>query len=209
MLGISSLTAFSYAMPLVVYSYLSVEVVIITAFEARSTKSLKWPSRIIAYVITLLMVFASIGALLNISWTDAHLPQIGIEMGNGTPPAGGTPPRSSNMAILAIWDAGLKSLAGFINACIVFSLVSVSNTSMYVASRTLYGMTRKIEANNIASKVLRSFSIVAPKTYVPAAALMVSAITFIWMPFLEFQKDYEAQSVSIGGTSNHLLLNHR
>lgn len=187
-------------MPLVAYSYLSVEVVIITAFEARDTKSLKWPSRIIAYVITLLMVLDSIGGLLNISWKDTYLPPIGIEMRNGTAAADVTRPQTSNMAILAIWDAGLKSLAGFVNACLVFSLVSVSNTSMYVASRTLYGMTRKIEANNIAAKVLRSFSIVVHKTGVPAAALMVSAISFAWMPFLEYQKDYATQSVSIGGT---------
>lgn len=196
-------------MPLVAYSYLSVEVVIITAFEARDTKSLKWPSRIIAYVITLFMILGSIGALLNVNWTDTHLPQIGIKMGNGTAAADRIPPQSSNVAILAIWDAGLESLAGFINACIVFSLVSVSNTSMYVASRTLYGMTRKIKAGNIAAKVLRSFSTVVPKTGVPAAALIVSAISFAWMPFLEFQRDYAAQSVSIGGKrTTILLLNH-
>jgi len=145
------------------------------------------------------MVLDSIGGLLNINWKDTHLPAIGIGTRNGTAAADGTPPQTSNMAVLAIWDAGHKSLAGFINACLVFSLVSVSNTSMYVASRTLYGMTRKIEAKNIVAKVLRSFSIVVPKTGVPAAALMVSAISFAWMPFLEYQKDYAAQSVSVGG----------
>jgi amino acid transporter len=187
-------------MPLVSYSYLSVEVVIITAYESRDTKSLKWPSRIIAYVITLLMVVDSIGGLLNISWTDTHLPQIGIETGNGTAAAHGTPPQTSNIAIIAIWNAGLKSLAGFINACLLFSLLSVSNTSMYVASRTLYGMTRKITAKNIAAKVLRSFSTVDHRTGVPAAALIVSAISFVWMPFLEYKKDYAVQSVSLSMT---------
>lgn len=185
-------------MPFVVYSYLSVEVVIITAFEAKTTKSLKWPSRIIAYVITLLIVFDSIAGLLNIDWRNRHLPEIGIQMRNDTVGAGETPPRSSNMAIIVIWNAGLKSLAGFVNACIVFSLVSISNTSMYVASRTLYGMTCKITAKNIATKVLHSFSTVAPKTGVPAAALIVSAITFIWMPFVEDKKGYATQYVSIG-----------
>ena len=185
-------------MPLVTYSYLSVEVVIITAFEARDTKSLRWPSRIIAYFIMLLMVFSSIGALLNVNWTDIHLPDIGIVQGNGTATADRVPPQTSNLAILVIWDAGLESLAGFINACTVFSLVSVSNTSMYVASRTLYGLTRKINAQNIAATVLRSFSIVVPNTGVPAAALIVSAISFAWMPFLEYQKDYAGQSVRVG-----------
>jgi amino acid transporter len=185
-------------MPFVVYSYLSVEVVIICAYEARTTKSLTWPSRIIAYVITLLMVFSSIAGLLNISWMDVHLPDIGIGMRNDTAAASGTPPTTNNIAVLTIWNAGLKPLAGFVNACIVFSLISVSNTSMYVASRTLYGMTNKIKTKkNIATKVLRSFSIVVPKTGVPAAALIVSALTFIWMPFLEYQKDYETQSVGI------------
>src|SRR5437762_4090912 len=110
-------------MPFAVYSYLGVEVVLICAYEAKTSKSLTWPSRIIAYVIMLLMVFAGIAGLLNISWTNSHLPHIGIEIGNGTAAAAGTQPSTSNMAVLAIWNAWLKSLAGFINACLVFSLV--------------------------------------------------------------------------------------
>jgi amino acid transporter len=187
-------------MPLISYCYLSIEIVIVTAFEARNTKSLRRPSQIIAYFIMLLYIFASIAGLLNVNWKDTRLPQIGIGTSNGTATADKAPPQSSNMAVLVIWDAGFESLAGFINACLIFSLVSVSNTSMYVASRTLYGMTRKIWAENIVAKVLRSFSIVVPKTGVPAAALMVSAISFVWMPFVEYRKGYATQAVSIGGT---------
>jgi len=187
-------------MPLITYCYLGIEVVIVTAFEARDNKSLRRPSQIIAYFIVLLYILASIGGLLNISWRDSHLPQIGIGSSNGTATIDKTPPQSSNMAVLVIWNTGFESLAGFINACLIFSLVSISNTSMYVASRTLYGMTRKIWAENIVAKVLRSFSIVAPKTGVPAAALMVSAISFVWMPFLEYKKDYATPAVSIGRT---------
>jgi amino acid transporter len=202
--GTGSLITFSYVMPLIAYSYVSVEIVIVTAFEARDTKSLRRPSQIIAYFITLLYAFASIAGLLNINWTDIHLPQIGVSESNGTAIADKTPPQSSSIAILAIWEAGFESLAGFINACLIFSLVSVSNTSIYVSSRTLYGMTRKIGAENIVAKILRSFSIVVPKTGVPAAAMMISVISFAWMPFLEYTKGYASQSVSIGGTQEAL-----
>ena len=201
--GTGSLTAFSYAMPLITYCYLGVEIVIITAFEARDNKSLRRPSQIIAYFITVLYILAAIGGLLNISWRNNHLPKIGISASNGTATADKTPPQSSNMVVIALWDAGLESLAGFINASTIFSLISVSNTALYVASRTAYGIGFKIRAENIVAKALRSLAIVN-KTGVPAAALFISAISFAWMPFLEYTKGYATQSVSIGGTERIL-----
>jgi len=172
----------------------------VTAYEARDAKSLKLPSQIIAYFIMLLYILVSIAGMLNINWRDTHLPLIGISTSNGTATADKTPPQSSNMAVLVMWNAGFEVFAGFINACLIFSLVSVSNTSMYVASRTLYGMTREIQGDNIVATILRSFSIVAPKTGVPAAALMVSAFSFAWMPFVEYKKGYATQAVSVVGT---------
>lgn len=187
-------------MSLITYSYLSVEIVMVTAYEARDAESLKLPSQIIAYFITLLYILVSIAEMLNINWRDTHLPQIGISTSNGTTTPDKTPPQSSNMAVLVMWDAGFEVFAGFINACLIFSLVSISNTSMYVASRTMYGMTREIRGDNIVATVLRSFSTVAPKTGVPAAALMVSAFSFAWMPFVEYKKGYATQAVSMVGT---------
>jgi amino acid transporter len=201
--GTDSLTAFSYAMPLITYCYLGVKIVIITAFEARDNKSLRRPSQIIAYFIMLLYILAAIGGLLNISRRDNRLPKIGIGPSNDAATADKTTPQSSSMVVIALWDAGFESLAGFINGCVIFSLISVSNTAMYVASRTAYGIGFKIRAENIAAKALRSLAIVT-KNGVPAAALVLSAISFAWMPFLEYTKGYATQSVSIGGTERTL-----
>src|SRR5271156_4341340 len=105
-------------MPLITYCYLSVEIVLVTSFEARDTKSLRRPSQIIAYFIVLLYILASIAGLLNIRWGDPRLPQIGISTSNGTATADTTTPQSNNIAILVIWDAGFEFLAGFINTCL-------------------------------------------------------------------------------------------
>ena len=191
----------SYAIPLIAYSFLGVEVVAVTAFEARDLKSLRGSSQIIAYIIFLLYFLCAIGECLNVKWTNTSLPVIYGGVGNNTMTAttsSDSAPPSTSMVIIATLQDGLPNLPGFLNACLLFSVLSASNTSLYVASRTLYGLTRKIPRSaNVFMKIFRSFSIVIPSTGVPAAALVVSAISFFWLPFLQLKGGYAIQAVRL------------
>ena len=52
------------------------EMVAITAFEARDLRSLRRPSQIIAYFVAGIYLFLVIGEMLNVSWTNQALPEI-------------------------------------------------------------------------------------------------------------------------------------
>jgi amino acid transporter len=189
----------SYVIPLIAYSFLGIEVVAVTAFEAESSKSLRRPSQIIAYITLLLYLLCLLGELLNIQWTNRHLPSIyngvGDDSSNSATPDN---PSSTSMLIIAIWQAGFpKALAGFINGCLIFSVLSASNTSLYVASRTLYGMARDIPKTNWLGRQMHKISLVVPKTGVPAAAILLSAISFFWLPFIQLKKGYAVQYVRV------------
>lgn len=173
----------------------------VTAFEARFSWSLKYPSRIIAYAVFALYLLCTIGETLTVGWQDSHLPLI---YGGGKSSTGATEsrPNSTSIIVIAAWEANHHTLAGFLNGCLIFSVLSASNTSLYVSSRTLYGLTRDIPETNWFGKKLKKLSLVVRQTGVPAAALLFSAVSFFWLPFLQLKAGYAIGDVSF----THLAL---
>jgi yeast amino acid transporter len=189
-----NLIAYSFSLPLVAYSFLGIEIIAVTAFEAKYSSSLKWPSRIIAYAVFVLYFLCTIGEALTVDWRSNHLPLVyGGHGGNSTTALG--PPNSNSLAVNAAWAAGHHKLAGFLNGCLIFSVLSASNTSLYVSSRTLYGMAREIPDTNWVGRRLGSLSAVFRETGVPAAALFFSAVSFFWLPFLQLKAGYAIPEV--------------
>jgi amino acid transporter len=178
----------------VAYSFQGVEVIAVTAFEARDASALRWPSRWIAYVVFLLYFLCTIGEALNVKWSDPHLPLI-----YGDPVAKNSTmnmnPPTTSVIIFTTFLAGYQSLAGFLNGCLIFSNLSAANTSLYVSSRTLYGITREMPDTNWLNKQIRRLSLVVPRTGVPAAALLFSAVSFFWLPFLQLKGGYALQDL--------------
>jgi amino acid transporter len=165
------------------YSFLGVESVCITAFEARDVHSLRNPSRWIAWVILFIYAFTLIAEFLVFSWMDPNLPAI-YGADKGSIPLAANSGKLA-MAVVALDYAGHWNLASFINAGCVFSALSASNAALYVASRTLYGLARNTpEKRTPMSRIFKKFSHTTDNTRVPALALFVSMIAFVWLPFL-------------------------
>src|SRR5438876_484850 len=98
-------------------------------------------------------ILCSLGIALTVRWTDPHLPF--IPGGNPIPRGAidGVPPRiegfkSESATVIAIYRYLDQSLAGFVNGCLIFSIASAANTSLYVASRTLYGLVYGLDDSN-------------------------------------------------------------
>lgn len=181
----------SYAIPLVAFSYLGQEIFVVTSYEAKYSKDLKLPSRILPYVIFVLYLMIGIGEAINIKWTDKNLPR--IFGGRETVDAGPVhDPRSTSMVIIAVFRAGHTKLAGFINGCLIFSVLSAGNVALYASSRTLYGMATQIPDTNVVGRHLQWLKIVSFRTGVPAWSLVVSALFFIWLPFIQLKQGYAA-----------------
>ena len=186
-------------MPIIAYGFIGVDVVSVTAFEARDLRSLRIPSRIIAYFVVVLYFMCAVGEFLNVGWTCGSLPTV---LGaNGTlvvttdkPPCDGAPQRTT--AIIVIAARGYRHAPGLFNAFGIYSCLSAANSSLYIASRILYGMTRTISPWRRLS-VLKALGTVWHKTGVPMWALLISFIAFIWLPFLQLKKGNAIDSVSL------------
>lgn len=176
------------------YGFISLESIAVTAFEARDLNSLRKSSQLVAYFIFGLYVFILVGELMNVDWTNRALPQIygGIDAdytGVRTEPS-----RSQAIVIIAALRAGSPKISGLLNGCMIFSALSASNTALYIASRSLYGMTRTISPWRWFAW-LRELGTVWHRTGVPMWALLVSALAFVWLPFLELQGGYTIATV--------------
>ncbi|GIJ90969.1 hypothetical protein Asppvi_009934 [Aspergillus pseudoviridinutans] len=176
--------AVCYAIPLVAYSFQGIELVSMTAFEARDDRALRWPARWTVYVVVLVYIMCTVGEVLTVNWTNDHLspipgaPQVNPRTIDERPPA------SNSVPVIAAWNAGHKKLAGFINGCLILSGLSAANTSLYASSRTLYGIVSSLPGKWWLKERIECLGGLTKTTHVPAAALLFSWVAFYWVPFL-------------------------
>lgn len=195
------LTFPSYVLPIMAFGYVGIETITVTAFEtATPEKDLKWPSKYTVYFAVMIYLLCMFSQCLNVSWTDAHLPTVYDKMNtifkraeNSNDPED---PSSHVLAVIAIFKWGQKGLAGALNGGIIFSILSASNSSLYVASRTLYGMTLHVTGETTLKRFVRTFSKVDQERKVPLQALLLSFAMFFWVPFMSLKKEYKFQYVS-------------
>ena len=138
-------------------------------------------------------------------WTDGDLPPLYGGINKDSPASNVPTARTRAIIVIAAIKAGYKQMPGFLNGCMIFSALSASNTSLYIASRALYGMTREISPWRWFSW-LRAMGTVWHKSGVPMLALLVSAISFFWLPFLQLRKGYAVADVLIRYPRSRCLL---
>ena len=171
----------------------------VTAFEARNPrKDLRFPSRYIAYIIFVVFLLCGLGEVLNVDWNNSKLPVLNprstTPVGNLTASPGH---HSPSVLIISAQSTNAKGLPGFLNACLIFTCLSAATTSLYVSSRTLYGLTRELQEDRPwPLSWFARLGTIHPKTSVPVWALLVSALAFIWLPFLHLQRGYSIEDAS-------------
>ena len=94
--------------------------------------------------------------------------------------------------------SGQQGLADFINVCILFTQLTAANTTLYVASRTLFSLTKDIHAHERSPRITKLFAFFGKtnRRKVPMRALAASCL-FCWVPFL-YLKASDARGTNIG-----------
>ena len=178
---------------MLIYAYIGVEMVAVTASEARDAKQLRWPSMIIAYFTSALYLLCVIGELLDLKWSNWDLPLI---YGGRNTHYDPKPPHERGIVVLATLEAHHPTMASLINGSLIYSALSAANTSLYVSSRTLYGMTRTMDARRLGW--FSRLGTVWHRNQVPMFAVLFSAIAFIWLPIIHLRSGYTIVNVGIG-----------
>jgi len=88
-------------------------------------------------------------------------------------------------------------LPGFLNVCLIMTVFSAANTTLYVSSRTLFGLARDLNYQGaLWSRWSSLLGTTNPSTRVPAFAVILSAVSFLFLPFVHAGLDYSDQWVS-------------
>ncbi|KAL1654225.1 hypothetical protein SLS61_003230 [Didymella pomorum] len=195
----NNVAAVCYVIPIMAFGFIGIETVAVTAFEA-APNHLRRPSKYITYFTAILYLLCMLSQCLNVEWTNDHLPMVygGVEaVKSAAKRAADDPdnPFSRVLAVIAMFNWNQKIFAGVLNGAIIFSVLSASNTTLYLASRTLYGMALRVKDPTILGKLVHALSTVDSKTGVPLSALLLSWAMFFWIPFMSLKNDYRVQYV--------------
>jgi len=180
-----------------------------TAFEAIDSENLKFPAKNITWVVTTIYILTTLIFVVNVDWKNSSLPKFfnqGLVSLSSTPSS----PNSANepgtqqgskrdpAPVIATIEAGLDYLPGFLTACFIYSTLSTANTGLYVASRALFGLTRKIRIEKDSGWVIRAIarlSTVESRTRSPWWALLQSILILCWLPFQRVNSSYNKYEV--------------
>jgi amino acid transporter len=207
------------SIPLAIFSYIGVELVTVTAAEARTNSQLKLPAKNIAYIICAIYMIVLAGIAASVEWFNPNLPQfLSQDLVNITinaeldiyqliPLLGHVPyswevlPNLHDITAapaVAAMEAGSSRLPGVLIAFIIYSGIVTANTALYVSSRTLYGLTRELRQDykNILYRSVAKLNTVAPTTRIPYWALGVSSLVFAgWLPFVHLRSNFNELEV--------------
>ncbi|KAK5065422.1 hypothetical protein LTR84_001260 [Exophiala bonariae] len=184
------------AIPKVTFAYIGVELLTTTAYEARNSSQLKLTAMTIAPQICLLYVAIVVTFVVNVAWNDPSLPKV-----FGQAPAAKETDitardaphhNTSALPIVALVETGSDTLASVLSGILMYSGLSAANTGLYVASRTVYGLSRNIDVNrdaNIFRRFMHRLSDVLPWTGAPLWGVIIPVVVLYWLPFIHIEED--------------------
>jgi amino acid transporter len=186
------------AIPIITYAYVGIEIVAATAFEAKSSRSLKFTAKYIALITTITYLVVAISFYLNVSWTNpllATLSNIFITHARPSLVLPTSTKRTNVIPVIGLLDTHIPKLAGLVNGCLIMIVLSAANTDLYVASRTLSGLVKEIHPRLLFWGWVSRLGAISRNSKIPAVAVLVSAIAFFWLPFLHYTGSYNDEKV--------------
>lgn len=154
-----------------VFAYLGTELVGVTVGEAQN------PRKVIPRAIKLTFYRILFFYVLSVFFLGMLVPynskELAFANGAGTK-------ASASPFVVAIRLAGIKALPDILNACILLFTFSASNSDLYIASRTIYGLAKQGDAPRILAWT--------DKRGVPVAALGLSSC-FCLLAYLNVASD--------------------
>ncbi|CAI7587990.1 unnamed protein product [Penicillium pancosmium] len=192
--GSSWASALFISFSIAAFAYVGVDITAAIALEARldskhpQGERSTWPTISVRFVATwttfIIWIIYFLGGIMlsfNVDWQNPNLPLESF-LGSPASPAEDNQINSNSGFVIS---ASLSEIPGLDHVVAVIILVTVlfsANTNLYVASRSLFVLTRKIHGDKWYLRLIAFFG----KTnsyYVPVRAMLLSCC-FLWVPFL-------------------------
>ncbi|KAI9700276.1 MAG: Cationic amino acid transporter 2 [Candelina mexicana] len=134
------------------HAFIGVELPVVTAGEAKyPRRDLPKASRRIYLISNLVYVVSALIVAFNVPFTNPNLSPL-----HGAANDSITGHRSP--FVIAIVNAGITHLPGFVNAVFIFAAWTAANTALYVASRTLFSLSKNSDIRYVRETIGRTSS---------------------------------------------------
>ena len=215
-------------MSISIFSFVGIEIVAASALEAKwprqkpaSTtaldetprsndtligKTVKFSAIFISVLATAAYTLAGFLVSLDIYRGDCDLPRVSwLSDVQDRCPA----PVSRAAFVSIAMNSGIPYLADVFNVFLIFTCLTCTSTNLYVASRTLFGLTSGLEGGKGQPWHIRILAWFGKTNSwrVPIRAVIFSALAFWWVPFLQLIGGKEKQkSINMVRSTRGILL---
>lgn len=165
----------------------------------RSTDTLigntvKFSSMYISLMATIAYSVCGLLISFDIDWQNCGLPRL-----SWTEKPGDEEPCfafTTSAFVTIAGESGIRHLDNVFNAFLVFTCVTCAGTNLYVASRTLFGLTSRLDGGRGQAWHLRILAYFGrtDSRKVPFRAMVFSAAAFFWVPFLQLRGGTSTES---------------
>jgi amino acid transporter len=176
--------------PTIVLGFLGVESIAVAAFEARSHKDIVYPALWVHWIVYAMYFFVTVGIVVSVWWKNPELPSIfgntihGRDL-NAVNATSSLPSHNTSSATILAMESLNSNLAGFVNACLIFSVMSAGNTAVYYSSRNLWGLTYNLQGQNHISRWFKKLTPLMASSGAPIWTIFFSWLLFFWLPWLQ------------------------
>lgn len=200
--------AFFMSLSIAAFAYVGVETTAAFALEARVPRernpskprmigrTVKFSAVYISFLAGVVYVLAGVLVTLNIGWNDVRLPRMAWAPKDQDTSAVHKGSTASAFVLVAI-DSAIPGLAGTMSVFLMFTALAGANTNLYIASRTLFSLTRSLDGGAGQPWYVRILAYFGKTNHrkVPLRALIASCV-FVWIPLITLKGDGE-QDTSI------------
>lgn len=146
-----------------------------------STIPLRFVATWTSFLIWIIYFFAGIMLCFNVRWDDVNLPR---ESFLSSPDSGTNSSniKSNSGFVVSAVLSGIRGLDTLFTVITLLTVIFSANTNLYVASRSLFVLARKVNGENWFLELLSFFG-TTNRFYVPVKAMLLSCC-FLWVPFL-------------------------
>ena len=170
------------------FSFVGVEAVSITAFEARNLGNLRRPSKVIAILVLGIYLPYAFAEAIGVKWNSPRLPEL---YRDPLLPQNITGKVHLPSSVVEAQNVHSGAIANFLEGFIIYAAFSTSNASLYVASRILYGSVVQAGGD---SKWLKRLSR-EWHSGVPRWCVLISGLMFIWIPLSQLIDNRSTENV--------------
>jgi yeast amino acid transporter len=206
------------SLPIIAFAFMGADLPVTSTFEAHYSvkrsperrgaigKMFKSSAVWIPFFVTLLYVMAGLHLTINEDWNSDELPRLSWITSKSSDGENINLGQTHSAFVMVARGSSFPRLVGISSTLLMFTALTYANTNLYVASRTVYGLTTTLDGHANQIWYTKVFARLERTNHWRVATRSIGAsFCFSWIPFLYLWKSHDP-GISIATILNILSM---